>query len=176
MIIALCGFMGAGKSTVGKYLASLLCCEQIDLDAYICKREGRSVPEIFESVGEAGFRAAEGECMREIVERYSSAFSADVSCVLSLGGGAPLNPMCFDLICKSTMCFYLKVPVELLQTRLIKNHAQRPLLAGKSPQELKAYVEEKVAQREDIYRKCSKRVIDTTGKSIEQIAFEIANF
>lgn len=70
MIIALCGYMGAGKSTVGKYLANLLYTPFVDLDEYICKRTGKSIPEIFSESGENAFRAMEQQCLQELVCRY----------------------------------------------------------------------------------------------------------
>lgn len=67
MIISLTGFMGCGKSKVGRELSTLLSCPLIDLDEYIVKSQGKSIPEIFEAIGEAGFRALELQSLKEIL-------------------------------------------------------------------------------------------------------------
>ena len=80
MILSLTGFMGCGKSSVGKVLSRRLGCPLIDLDAYICSREGCTVPELFASRGEAGFRAVELDALREILAQPADPL------VLALGG------------------------------------------------------------------------------------------
>ena len=67
MIISLTGFMGCGKSSVGRKLSELLCCSFMDLDDVIVERAGRSIPEIFETDGEAAFRQMEREVLRDII-------------------------------------------------------------------------------------------------------------
>lgn len=192
MIIALCGYMGAGKSTVGKYLADLLYAPFVDLDEYICKRAGKSIPEIFAEAGEDGFRAMEQQCLQELICKYGggcpgSSDSAveilnnecdaeQVTCVLSVGGGTPTNPACAQLLLTRTLCFYLKGSLESLQKRLWKNHSQRPLLSGKSKEELYDYVAAMIAQREPAYLACSHHVVHAENKSLATIALEIANF
>ena len=81
--IILIGFMGAGKSTMGKLIANKLGWRFIDTDAYIEKKEGRSIQDIFTDDGEDYFRSAETDVLREL-------FKADEKYVLALGGGTPL--------------------------------------------------------------------------------------
>ena len=71
MILSLTGFMGCGKSSVGRRLSQLLCCPFMDLDDVIVESAGRSIPEIFASEGEAGFRRMELEALKEMVPKYS---------------------------------------------------------------------------------------------------------
>ena len=73
MIISLTGFMGCGKSTVGALLARRLGVPFLDLDTLVCDREGRSIPGIFATEGEAGFRKIEQECLEEVVAQYADA-------------------------------------------------------------------------------------------------------
>lgn len=209
MIIALCGYMGAGKSTVGKYLANLLYAPFVDLDEYICKRSGKSIPEIFSESGESAFRILEQQCLQELICKYEEGCSASsvgvsdcdmpsgmiakgleeefeilnneceaekVSCVLSVGGGTPTTPACAQLLRTRTVCFYLKASPESVQKRLWKNHSRRPLLAGKSKEELFDYVATMMAERDPAYLACSHHVIAASNKSLATIALEIANF
>ena len=81
--IILIGFMGAGKSTMGKLIANKLGCSFIDTDTYIEKKEGRSIQDIFTDDGEDYFRSAETDVLRELLK-------ADEKYVLALGGGTPL--------------------------------------------------------------------------------------
>ena len=67
MTITLTGFMGCGKSSVGRCLSELLCCPFTDLDEAICQKAGKSIPEIFTSEGEAGFRTLEAEMLQSIL-------------------------------------------------------------------------------------------------------------
>ena len=103
MILSLTGFMGSGKSTVGRLVADALGCPFLDLDALIEKKAGRSIPEIFAEEGEAGFRALEARLLADTVKRYASA-----TAVLSLGGGALGNPASERLIRGKTLCIYLQ--------------------------------------------------------------------
>lgn len=184
--------MGAGKSTVGKYLAHLLYAPFVDLDEYICKRAGKSIPEIFSESGENAFRFLEQQCLQELICKYgggcpgssdsaveilnSECEAEQVTCVLSVGGGTPTNPACAQLLRTGTLCFYLKASLESLQKRLWKNHSQRPLLAGKNKEELYDYVAAMMAQREPAYLACSHQVVHAENKSLATIALEIANF
>ncbi len=199
MIIALCGYMGAGKSTVGRYLANLLYAPFVDLDEYICQQAGKSIPEIFAESGESAFRALEQKCLQELLCKYGSDCElkmpesmvakgleeefetidhevGKISCVISVGGGTPTNPACAQMLRTQTLCFYLKASLESVQKRLWKNHAQRPLLEGKGRKELNEYVSSMIAEREPAYLACSRSIISTENKSISDIALEIANF
>ena len=84
--IVLCGFMGSGKTTIGRKLARALQYEFVDMDDYLEKREGKKISDIFAEVGESGFRDIETDCAREISDR--------TGCVIALGGGAVMTALC----------------------------------------------------------------------------------
>ena len=121
MQIVLLGYMGSGKSTVGKCLAAELKIPFLDLDDYIETGEKRSIPEIFEEKGELYFRRKEHFYLQEVL-------SVETDFVLSTGGGTPCYANNIEALVSSTATVvYLKVPVIQLAKRLSKQKAQRPL-------------------------------------------------
>ena len=118
--IVLCGFMGCGKTTVGKKTAKLLNLPFCDLDEYIEAREGMKIPEIFAAFGEDGFRTREAEAVEEVAQKGGM--------VVACGGGTVLFPKNVEAFRKSgSLIVLLYVPLLLLQERL-KGDTQRPLL------------------------------------------------
>lgn len=115
--------MGSGKTTVGKRLAEILDREFIDLDHYIVESTGRSIPSIFESEGEAGFREIEKESLKEVI--------GSTDAVISTGGGIITYEESRDLLRNngSHTVYYLSAPFELLYER-IKDDENRPMLKG----------------------------------------------
>ena len=172
MTISLTGFMGCGKSSVGRKLSALLSCPYADLDSIIEESQGRSVPEIFASDGEAGFRRLEYKLLDEYL-------SLPVSGVLSLGGGTVMSPECAGIVHTKTTCIYLRASVETLVSHLEGKAENRPLLssacdAGKSSSgSLSKRIGELLSLRSDTYEKTAHIIIDTDGKSIDMIAEEI---
>ena len=143
--IILIGFMGAGKTTVGKALAAELGVSFYDLDWYITMRYHKSVPEIFAERGEEGFRDLERRMLHEVAE------FEDV--VVSCGGGTPCFFDNMDYMNSLADTVYLKAEPEVLAMHLRMGKGKRPLLEGKSPEELEAYVREMLSQREAFYDK-----------------------
>ncbi|HEX3027686.1 MAG TPA: shikimate kinase [Clostridia bacterium] len=119
--LILCGFMGCGKTTVGRILASRLGFRHIDMDHWIEQREGTSVPEIFQQRGEPYFRRLEEKAAKEL-----SKFSG---CVISTGGGAVLNPEIVRVFRSGGMIIHIDVPLKVIKYRLTGNTG-RPLLDG----------------------------------------------
>lgn len=117
--IYLCGFMGCGKSTVGRALAAKLGAEFLDMDDRIAARAGMSVPEIFEKHGEAEFRRLETETARELSEKSGL--------VVGTGGGAAIRAENRALFKKSGVLVFVDVPPEVILRRL-SGDASRPLL------------------------------------------------
>lgn len=118
--IVLCGFMGCGKTTVGKQLARLMGREFCDLDQYIEEKEGMSVSEIFALHGEEGFRQRENQAVREISEKGNM--------VVACGGGTVLLPRNVEAFhAGGSTILLLYVPLAVLQERL-KDDKKRPLL------------------------------------------------
>ena len=143
MIISLIGFMGCGKSSVGRRLSQLLCCPFMDLDEVIVERTGRSIPEIFADDGEKAFRQMELETLRGIVGSHGqthalSPDSTEVNAtesnakekwvVLALGGGTVMTPECAEIVSSETRCIYLRASVETLIEHLEGQTDNRPLL------------------------------------------------
>lgn len=166
MIIALTGFMGCGKTTIGKMLHNALTSyEQIDLDQYITTKTGRAIPEIFSEDGEAVFRQIEANCLEEIISKGGNV-------ILSLGGGAVMTPRCFDLVKSHTKCFYLKASPATLRAHLIGNRSleeaakSRPMLLGNG-------IEELLAKREPVYKAVADSIIETDDRRATDIANEI---
>lgn len=118
--IFLVGFMGAGKSRVGKALAQLLSRRFLDLDERLSRRFGATIPEVFARHGEAAFRAAE-------TEELAAAAALD-GVVVAAGGGAFASPANRRLLeSAGATSVYLDLPWEVLRRRLEADHAGRPL-------------------------------------------------
>lgn len=146
MIISLTGFMGCGKSSVGKALAGRLGWEFTDLDEYIIHKKGMSIPEIFEQEGEEAFRAVEAECLRDVVVMHQIAGG---DAVLALGGGTMCITSVRGLILNQTECFWLKASLQNCLKRIGLDTTSRPILkmsVTEAPS-----VEELFAERERIY-------------------------
>ncbi len=127
--ISFIGFMGCGKSSVGKILATLLPeCRLIDLDTYIEGKQGKSIPEIFNEYGEAAFRRMEREALEEIFSDHSRPRA-----ILSLGGGTVTSESCRQLIRRHTECFYLRATTNTLLSNLEGHSEGRPMLSPDQP-------------------------------------------
>lgn len=167
--ISLIGFMGSGKSSVGKELSKLLPgMEFIDLDSYIEAMTGKSIPEIFEKQGEAAFRAMELEALENI---FLTNELTGEDCILSLGGGTVTTEACRRMIRRNTTCFYLKASVDTLVHNLETWPGDRPMLKGGKP--LRSRVEELMAVRGPIYAKTAHHIIDVDSNDYTAAATEI---
>ena len=160
MMITLTGFMGSGKTTVGKVLADFLGCPFMDLDDLVVKKAGKSIPDIFAQDGEPAFRELEAQILRKTVAKY-----AESTAVLALGGGAVLAPASAALLHEKTVCIYLRATLDTLLARLAGETAGRPLAD--------ASLADRLAAREPIYEKTAHVVIDTDGLSPDEVADEI---
>lgn len=149
--IILIGYMGAGKTTVGKQLAHDLGLMFYDLDWYITSRMHRTMAQIFEEGGEEGFRKVEHNMLHEVAEFENV--------VLSCGGGTPCFFDNMDYLNRQGETVYLKATPEVLYAHLKMGKTVRPLLLNKTPEEVKAFVKEQLAQREPYYLK-AKHVLD----------------
>ena len=188
MMIALTGFMGSGKTTVGKVLADFLGCPFMDLDDLVVKKAGKSIPDIFAQDGEPAFRQLEAQVLRKTVEKY-----AESTAVLALGGGAVLAPASAALLHEKTVCIYLRATLDTLLARLEGETAGRPLLQeipdqvgddggsvvmpgpGSSvmPGPDRASVADRLASREPLYEKTAHVIVDTDGLVPDEVADEI---
>ncbi|MBQ7237943.1 MAG: shikimate kinase [Bacteroidales bacterium] len=141
--IFLIGYMGAGKTTLGRALAKTMNLQFIDLDDFIVSRYHKTIKEIFAEEGEDGFRRAERRALEEV------AGYEDV--IISLGGGTPCFFDNMQLVRKAGRTVYLKPTEEVLLERLIIGKHKRPLLADKTDDEILAFIREQLAWREPYY-------------------------
>ncbi len=141
--VFLMGFMGAGKTTLGKALAAHLGVSFIDLDQYIESRYMKSVSQIFATRGEQGFREIESRLLREVGEFDNV--------IVSCGGSTPLIGDNMDYMLSQGQTVYLKCSNETLLSRLKAARSQRPLIASKTDQELALYIESETKRREPGY-------------------------
>ncbi len=149
MILFLTGFMGSGKSTVGRGVARLLKVPFIDLDSAIENEEGISVPEIFSRKGELYFRESESRVLRSLPSRYDSA-------VVATGGGTPCYGGNIDFMLNTGIVVYLSMPPAAIVSRLRGGErSSRPLIASLDDDELLPYVSGKLKEREPFYRRAT---------------------
>lgn len=161
--LILTGFMGTGKSTVGRILARRLGFRYADLDALIVERAGLSINDIFARYGEPHFRALETGVIRDI--------SSHEGAVVSTGGGAVISPVNRELLHTAGVVVNLYATVEEICERL-REDCERPLLReGRSRERVSAMM----AEREPFYADADLR-IDTTGKTVEDVVAVIIKF
>jgi shikimate kinase len=145
MRIFLIGFMGCGKSTLGRSLASMLNLAFIDLDTYLEAKYFKTVPRIFAEEGEAEFRKKEHKVLEEV------ALFDDV--IVATGGGAPCFFDNVGLMNDAGYCIFLDVHTDTLVARLLHSKTERPLIKGKTPEELKVFIEMLMQKRRPFYEK-----------------------
>lgn len=143
--IIIIGYMGAGKTTVGKALSKELGIPFYDLDWYIESRMHKTVPQIFAEKGEEGFRKIEYNLLREVAEFENV--------IISCGGGTPCFYDNVDYMNKQGKTIYLKATPEVLYGHLKMGKTVRPLLVGKSKEELLDFITDQLAKREPFYTK-----------------------
>ncbi|APQ19363.1 shikimate kinase [Maribacter hydrothermalis] len=168
MKIVLLGYMGSGKTTVGRIVANHLNIKFLDLDAYIEEAERMSVSSIFNEKGEIYFRKKEMEYLSEI-------FLIENSFVLSLGGGTPCFGTNMELINEKTKnSFYLNIGIPELVTRLMKEKNHRPMISHLQDQELTEFVGKHLFERSFFYNKAHHK-IKCNNNSPTEIAEIIIN-
>ncbi|MCQ2464434.1 MAG: shikimate kinase [Oscillospiraceae bacterium] len=160
MTLYLCGFMGCGKSTVGKLLAEKSGLKFTDLDDYIEEKEQMSIPEIFAQKGEGYFREREAAAVKEL-----SAENSVVAC----GGGTIINDNSARIARENGTVFFLDIPFETCYSR-IKDDTHRPLVVNNTKEQLHGIF----SQRHDIYLKNSTLSVNADNTP-EAVCDEIMN-
>jgi shikimate kinase len=159
--IILIGLMGAGKTTIGRLLASKLQYNFIDIDDLIEEKEKITISEIFASKGEPYFRELETSILKEYCTKNGQ--------VISTGGGAPQKPENLKLMKNSGTIIYLYAPSDILYKRLLNEIDKRPMLHKENP---KQRLQELLDKREPFYNMADYK-IDTTHKDLEEIVTSI---
>ncbi len=143
--VYLIGFMGAGKTTVGKQLARKIKWSFADTDSIAERELGMTVNEVFNELGEEWFRKYEQKVLIKTTSFKNT--------IISTGGGTPCFNDNIDTIINNGLCIYLHMPNKSIVARLLASKRTRPLVYGLSKAELDEYVEKKMAEREEIYSK-----------------------
>lgn len=160
--LILIGFMGAGKTTVGKGYARKHYRRFIDTDELIVRKAGMSIPEIFKTRGEETFRQLETEVLRDLLAESSQA-------VISVGGGLPLREENRCLLHQLGKVVYLDISAGEVWRRL-KGTSDRPLLEGGDAGEK---IEALLGKRRPIYEQTADQVISVNDKTPEEVINEL---
>ena len=144
MRIYLIGYMGCGKSTLGRKLSKHLNLQFVDMDHYIEERNYKTIPQIFAEEGETEFRKKERKALEELAE------FTDI--VIATGGGAPCFFDNINFMNKSGKTIYLNIDPKILAYRLLKSKTERPLIKGKSKDELVAFIDDTLKKRNEFYK------------------------
>lgn len=162
MKIFLIGFMGCGKTTIAKKLASRLGCQLVDLDLEIEKTIGQSVASYFAEHGEAAFRKQESDLLK--------AFPYADEAVVATGGGAPCYFDNMDWMNANGITVYIDMPPVALAKRLAGGKAKRPLIKDLDEAGLISFIEEKLQERLAFYEKAQLKVsgMSLTAEGLHQ--------
>ena len=160
--IALIGFMGTGKTVVGKALAEKLGKEFIELDSLIEQKAGKTIPEIFQQDGEIAFREREIEITKQI--------SGKKNAIIACGGGIVLNKINIDLLSQECVIVYLTASPSAILKRTRGDESERPLL--KAPDKI-SHVKELLKLRQPFYERAADIKINTTRLDIGSVAEQI---
>ncbi len=157
--IALIGFMGTGKTVVGKALAERLGKEFVELDALIEQKAGKSIPAIFQQDGEIAFRELEIEATKEVAGRRNA--------VIACGGGVVLNKINIDRLKKENVVVYLKAAPGIILQRTATDKNERPLLKVDNRA---LRIKELLKFRQPFYERAADITINTSRLSIKSVA------
>jgi shikimate kinase len=160
MRIFLTGFMGSGKTTVGRRMAEVIGFDFVDTDLLIEQEQGMSVSAIFATFGEDAFRQMEHDTLQSLLQRDFL--------IVSTGGGMPCFHNNMDLMLANGKVVYLQATAAELTRRLFHSHTERPLVKGKSQKELQEYVAAKLAEREPVYQQ-AEITVSTEHFSLGQL-------
>lgn len=153
------GFMGSGKTFFGKKLSKKWKRPFVDLDLYIEQKMEKSIDSIFKEYGEHYFRKLENQFLNEL--------SAQENLIISCGGGTPIFHNNLEIMKKSGIVVYIKQPKEILLGRLRRNKQKRPLVQKLNDDELKAFINHKLEEREKFYNQANIIVEHPTLEKME---------
>lgn len=157
------GFMGSGKSYHGRKLRDATNWDFLDLDEFIVDKHLLSINEVFAREGESYFRELEHLALKDVLKRVQPT-------IVATGGGTPCFFNQMDLMNNTGYTFYLNNPLEKITAQLISGQHKRPLLKGKSEEELRGYVEQKLAERSNFYEQATWTIECFPGRQpVEEI-------
>ncbi|HEV2692029.1 MAG TPA: shikimate kinase [Verrucomicrobiae bacterium] len=159
--LALIGFMGTGKTSVGKLVAEQLHFDFLDTDEMIHHRTGRTIADIFAKDGEPAFRQMEHQVVRELSDRKRT--------VISTGGGLPTNPQNLELLKSRALVVCLWSSPEKIWER-VGHQSHRPLLHDPDPQKK---IRDLLAAREPAYKQADV-LVNTDTRSLREVAVQVA--
>ena len=162
--IALIGFMGTGKTVVGKAVAEKLGKDFVELDVLIEQKAGKSIPEIFQQEGEVAFRELEIEVAKEVSENKNQ--------IIACGGGVVLNKINIDRLKKDSVIVYLTASPRVILKRVSDDGGERPLLQVTNPA---LTIQELLRFRKPFYEQAADIRIDTSRLDIGAVAEQIIN-
>jgi shikimate kinase len=157
--IALVGYMGTGKSTVGKVLAKALTMRFVELDRRIERKAGKPISAIFRDSGEPAFRKLETEAVEKV--------SREKKVVVACGGGVVLNPVNVEMLRRESVIVLLTAPVEAILERTAVPQNKRPLLES---DDREMTVRQMLAIRKSAYENAADITVDTGGLSIDEVS------
>jgi shikimate kinase len=160
--LALIGFMGTGKTSVGRLVADQLHYDYVDTDELIQAHTGRTITEIFRTDGETAFRALEEKVVAELATRTKM--------VIATGGGLPANPANLTSLKTHALVVCLWASPEKIWER-VKNQSHRPLLHDPDPQ---AKIRELLAARDPFYRQADV-LLNTELRSLREVTQQIVH-
>ena len=164
--IILIGYMGAGKTTVGKALAAELGLRFYDLDWYIESRMRKTVAQLFAELGEEGFRRIERNMLHEVAEFEGV--------LISCGGGTPCFYDNMQYINQQGLTLYLKASPEVLYKHLKMGKSVRPLLLNKTPEEVQHFISEQLKAREQFYTRAQFTLDVNLMDNFDKIKISVA--
>jgi len=161
-MLYLIGFMGVGKTTIGKQIAALNKVVFIDTDSQIEKETSKSIKEIFETDGEIAFRKLETDTIRSI----------DRKAIIACGGGLPIHNNNIEYLKHKGTVIYLKASTETLIKRLEKNKNKRPLISNLTNEKRLEFIRKILEEREKTYKQADY-TIETDNKTVKEVLREI---
>lgn len=163
MRIILIGFMGVGKTTIGKIIAKKLKLNFVDMDNYIEKREGKSISKIFEEYGEQHFRELESESLKDLIKSDNI--------VISTGGGIVTTKENSEILKKEKIVIFLDGNTQTILNHLSKEIDKRPLLSNSNNVEYT--ISNLLNERYEKYNSICDIKIDINEKNIEEVVSQI---
>lgn len=160
--IALIGYMGTGKTAVGRVLAERLRKQFVEMDTLIEHKAGKSIPEIFRQSGEIGFRELEIEVARDVAGMKNA--------VIACGGGVVLNRINVDRLKNDSAIVYLTASPRVILKRTLNDRNERPLL---EVEDRLGKIHEMLRFRKPMYERAADITVNTSRLSLEAVADEV---